>query len=78
MSPKKAMEKKAGTIQAFGRIGAKSVCQCGHLGDGADSDHGGLIGHGPCSQCACAKFTWKRWAADLQIVLDRIDAQVQR
>lgn len=79
MTKKKAMEMKVGTLQAFGAIGPKSVCRCGHLGDGARSDHGGLIGHGPCAKpgCDCGKFTWDRWAADLQIALARIDAQVR-
>lgn len=38
----------------------KSLCLCGHTGDGAYSMHGGMIGHGPCSAegCDCKKFTW--------------------
>ena len=46
----------------------KSVCQCGHSGDGPDSDHGSLNpvasqlqpGHGKCSVpgCDCEQFTW--------------------
>lgn len=40
----------------------KSVCTCGHLGDGKQSEHAGLFGHGSCSHpgCACTKFTWAR------------------
>ena len=40
----------------------KSVCRCGHTGDGGNSEHGGLIakGHGKClaKECRCEKFTW--------------------
>jgi len=43
----------------------KSYCRCGHTGDGDLSDHmpalGITAGHGPCSLCACEKFTWGRW-----------------
>lgn len=44
----------------------KSVCMCGHDGDGPGSPHGGIIGHGPCyaSGCACKKFTWKAYNAN--------------
>lgn len=41
----------------------KSICLCGHTGDGAYSMHGGMIGHGPCSAdgCACKKFSWRNF-----------------
>ena len=39
----------------------KSMCYCGHTGDGANSQHGGLMGHGPCLECDCIQFTWKGW-----------------
>jgi hypothetical protein len=41
----------------------KSLCQCGHEGDGPHSAHGGTIGHGACSVigCACAKFSWRSY-----------------
>jgi hypothetical protein len=46
---------------------AASICLCGHTGDGKDSDHAGLIGHGACCvpDCICRKFTWKRFIKDL-------------
>lgn len=39
---------------------ARSVCVCGHTGDGTDSEHETIAapGHGKCTQCACDKFTW--------------------
>lgn len=53
--------------------GPKSVCACGHAGDGqgvardaagghAVPLHAGTIGHGACmyAKCRCIKFTWAR------------------
>jgi len=47
---------------------AKSLCECGHTGDGPGSDHGETWfaladGHGPCQVpgCACSQFTWVGW-----------------
>ncbi len=55
--------------------GPKSICACGHTGDGPDSQHiteapslGSLPadgdpnqGHGACTVdgCSCQKFSWK-------------------
>lgn len=44
----------------------KSMCRCGHAGDGTHSDHHDTIatGHGPCSICGpekCPQFSWARW-----------------
>jgi len=43
----------------------KSTCACGHEGDctiGMDpGDHGGILGHGPCKECPCDKFTWAHY-----------------
>lgn len=45
----------------------KSLCTCGHSGDGPDSQHAGVNvggasaeGHGACkiAGCSCVKFTW--------------------
>ncbi|RPI56246.1 MAG: hypothetical protein EHM49_00725 [Deltaproteobacteria bacterium] len=42
----------------------KSICTCGHLGDGSPSSHitglDGQPGHGACRVrgCLCEKFTW--------------------
>lgn len=40
---------------------AKSICQCGHKGDGDNSEHDGYNGHGKCNVkgCNCNRFTWK-------------------
>ena len=53
--------------------GPKSLCTCGHLGDGKDSDHGGILGHGRCNVpgCSCAKFTWARFTNVFQEAIDR-------
>jgi hypothetical protein len=40
--------------------GPKSRCRCGHSGDGTNSAHLGLFGHGRCdiAGCDCSKFSW--------------------
>jgi len=43
---------------------AKSVCICGHTGDGLLSEHEDNLlakGHGACKECDCQKFTWKEF-----------------
>jgi hypothetical protein len=48
--------------QFFSESAPKSICRCGHTGDGANSEHAGLIarGHGRCLApgCDCEKFSW--------------------
>lgn len=41
----------------------KSVCLCGHTGDGMESQHEDTMspGHGPCKLCECRKFTWAKY-----------------
>lgn len=48
--------------------GPKSLCACGHTGDGEMSCHAGLIGHGMCLSpaCGCAKFTWVGWTPEFE------------
>jgi hypothetical protein len=40
----------------------RSVCKCGHTGDGLNSEHADRVaeGHGECkvSNCGCFQFTW--------------------
>jgi hypothetical protein len=54
-------------------LGAKSVCTCGHTGDGPRSCHNGFNGHGPCAICDCEQFTWARWTdlAEGIVLLER-------
>jgi hypothetical protein len=44
--------------------GPKSICACGHAGDGIVSAHEDRIspGHGPCKipGCKCEQFTWAK------------------
>lgn len=49
----------------------KSRCYCGHLGDGPDSHHGGINGHGRClvSGCGCIQFTWEKWTDEYQAIV---------
>jgi hypothetical protein len=48
-----------------GAVSPKSVCCCGHVGDGPASMHAGIIGHGACTirGCKCQKFTWSHRTA---------------
>jgi hypothetical protein len=42
----------------------KSLCHCGHTGDGPYSDHlgnGPQAGHGACLKCDCVKFLWSKF-----------------
>lgn len=51
---------------------AKSWCYCDHLGDGINSQHDGINGHGACNVegCDCGQFTWKRFRSSYQQHLD--------
>ena len=53
--------------------GAKSLCTCGHSGDGKGSVHAGPIGHGRCEvpNCNCPRFTWRSWTPDYAAALLR-------
>ena len=53
--------------------GPRSVCICGHTGDGSDSDHMDLLskGHGPCRECDCQRFTWAGFTQKFEKALDR-------
>ena len=55
--------------------GPKSVCVCGHLGDGDGltkegnpSAHAGLKGHGMCvhGRCKCVQFTWDGYTREFE------------
>jgi hypothetical protein len=51
----------------------KSVCKCGHTGDGNESSHLGRLvdnGHGKCMLCPCQQFTWKKFLPAFQEFLD--------
>ena len=45
--------------------GARAICECGHTGDGPQSQHtaseAGTPGHGRCTHCDCQKFRWAKW-----------------
>ncbi len=48
-----------------------SVCDCGHTGDGGNSQHQDTLqkGHGACLECDCAQFSWAGW---IQAIADFI------
>jgi hypothetical protein len=62
--------------------GPKSICACGHVGDGRESQHEGTVpglvdnGHGRCLEggCPCTRFTFKRWTGAFRAALN--DAHV--
>ena len=53
----------------------KSICTCGHTGDGPNSQHADRygIGHGACTVegCNCKQFTWDRFIEEEKDVLSR-------
>ena len=58
-------------------VGPKSICKCGHLGDGYPSDHEDsqiTKGHGRCRilGCSCERFSWKRFTQSFTEVIDKI------
>ena len=48
----------------------RSICRCGHTGDGPGSQHGKILekddGGGKCNVkgCDCDRFTWKNFTKD--------------
>lgn len=52
-------------IQEWSKYNPKSVCYCGHTGDGGQSQHADNFqhGHGSClvRGCDCKQFTWAGW-----------------
>jgi hypothetical protein len=53
----------------------KSICTCGHAGDGRNSNHkdsGFAPGHGACNVagCQCRQFTWNNWTPAFQDLLN--------
>jgi hypothetical protein len=62
----------------------KSVCVCGHTGDGKESRHAptdlGTPGHGKCDEpgCSCEKFRWSEWTEDYAAVLKYLRANANR
>ena len=53
---------------------AKSLCSCGHSGDGEPGDHGPLDGHGACRVpgCDCKHFIWAGYLSHIEDMLDAV------
>jgi hypothetical protein len=53
--------------RAYAMTKPKSICQCGHTGDGEGSQHSSSgvwsAGHGACvvPGCSCLRFRWERF-----------------
>lgn len=68
-SPKAVQKRRAKFLEAsiaYSEKAPKSVCSCGHHGDGNNSwhaDNGPAMGHGACGHagCCCPRFTWAGW-----------------
>jgi len=55
----------------------KSLCTCGHEGDGGGSPHeafAGEAGHGKCKVpgCPCEHFVWTGWTRAFAMALARV------
>jgi hypothetical protein len=50
--------------------GPKSLCSCGHTGDGILTQHHDSFspGHAECKvkDCLCAQFTWVAWTPEFK------------
>jgi hypothetical protein len=63
------MKSRIEKIVDWSRVNPKSICTCGHTGDGGNSEHedsaaiAELQGHGKCKVpgCTCQHFQWKEW-----------------
>jgi hypothetical protein len=57
--------------------GPKSICMCGHTGDGEGSQHVDVVlagdGQGKCSVngCGCQRFTWMQSTKKFENFLER-------
>ena len=51
----------------------KSICTCGHNGEGQGSEHEDRYapGHGKCRRCECKMFTWKMFTPAYRKYLER-------
>lgn len=60
----------------YGLQRPRSICTCLHNGDGAKSEHGGMIGHGPCkvAGCGCTQFSWMKWLSEYQQAMESATA----
>ncbi len=56
-------------------VGPKSLCACGHTGDGEGSQHADRfqVGQGRCTMigCDCEQFTWKQLTKKFEHFLER-------
>lgn len=62
-------------LQLFSEIHPKSICYCGHTGDGGNSSHlgaGPAAGHGLCVDCSCEKFNWRMWTTEYMTAFAKI------
>lgn len=55
--------------------GPRSLCECGHPGDGEGGAHKGIGGHGFCTAagCKCLQFTWREFLPEFEQALKKIE-----
>jgi hypothetical protein len=67
--------------QWYSERAPKSICKCGHTGDGANSQHAGELarGHGSClaPDCKCEKFSWAGSTEEFTQFLAQVEPQAQ-
>ena len=63
-------------IMSWSDRNPKSICACGHTGDGGRSQHKDTLqlGHGRClsAGCNCQQFTWSGWTERAKLELELI------
>lgn len=67
MKKEATMPQRIQDSMAFSAFHPKSICTCGHTGDGAQSQHTGFGGHGACifdGGACCGQFSWARWTPE--------------
>jgi hypothetical protein len=60
------------------RKSGRSICMCGHDGDGSESCHAGEGGHGYClvETCRCGKFTWADFTPEYKKILKQLKKEI--
>lgn len=60
----------------------RSLCTCGHTGDGSKSLHQDTVepGHGAClmDDCDCRKFVWESWLPWVEAEMNARERDMKR
>lgn len=70
-------EKRKEFAKKYGEVLPKSLCTCGHTGDGVGSDHATVLlpGSGACMEddCSCDHFHWAGWTPEFEKALKKTE-----